>query len=111
LGRVSVYIIRESSNVEKTSSDLNGFTFELVSNLEASIRAVVAAMGGNAVCGCRIDEFLFDDTQDAQDEAYCLVSMSGDAFLADTTAMSSARDSILMQVWDRGSRWTPAMDL
>jgi uncharacterized protein YbjQ (UPF0145 family) len=104
LARLSVHIIRESDDLSKFSvNGFGGFAYSVMAEAEAIMRAHVASIGGNALIHADIQKFMFDDNE-TNAEAYCFVSMSGDAVTADIRHASATKDDILAQIWEHGVR-------
>eukprot|EP00762_Andalucia_godoyi_P001730 ANDGO_07166.mRNA.1 GTPase activating protein 1 len=103
VGHISVHVVRESSDVEKTSSTLSNFTYQAMADVESLIRSHVASLGGNALLHVRIDKFMFEDNE-TNHEAYCFVSISGDVAFADLRNSDRERDDISCRIWLHGSR-------
>jgi len=86
LGRVCLPLVRErvafkDKESEHAEDGLGLFTHELITEAQALLRAHVAALGGNALVGYRIDEFRVNERTDSNDRGYCLISISGDAIV------------------------------
>eukprot|EP01113_Clastostelium_recurvatum_P019072 TRINITY_DN2249_c0_g1_i2.p1 TRINITY_DN2249_c0_g1~~TRINITY_DN2249_c0_g1_i2.p1 ORF type:complete len:1532 (+),score=404.05 TRINITY_DN2249_c0_g1_i2:123-4718(+) len=78
VGRVNIHFIKETFTV-KDGGGLGNFTHVFLTEANAIIRAHVAGMGGNALVGYRIEEFIIVEATN-KDQAYSLISLSGDAF-------------------------------
>ncbi|KAI8908982.1 hypothetical protein EDD86DRAFT_206598 [Gorgonomyces haynaldii] len=78
LGRLSLHFIKETSLMYESRSGMNGmgrFIFMFQQEIMAVLRAHTIALGGNAVIGYTMDQFLFEETFN---QGYGLISISGD---------------------------------
>eukprot|EP01102_Stenamoeba_stenopodia_P015331 TRINITY_DN5210_c1_g1_i2.p1 TRINITY_DN5210_c1_g1~~TRINITY_DN5210_c1_g1_i2.p1 ORF type:complete len:983 (-),score=198.93 TRINITY_DN5210_c1_g1_i2:102-3050(-) len=73
-GRINLHFIQEVSL--SGDLDMGAFLHRFISAVNASARANVEALGGNALLGYRFEEFIITKNQN---QGYALASMSGDA--------------------------------
>jgi len=85
LGHISMHLIKERSLAIINKKDnfidngLGLFTHELITEATAVMRSHIAALGGNAMVGYRIDEIRLNENTESAKSGYCLLSISGDA--------------------------------
>jgi len=77
----------------RESGGLGSFTHGFLTEVNAIIRAHVAAIGGNALIGYRIESLMIVE-DNSKDKGYSLVSVSGDAFVARGGAQKAVRKLI-----------------
>jgi len=77
-GHVHIHFIKESFEVREDGG-LGSFTHVFLTEANAIARSHVAALGGNALVGYRIETFIIVEDS-AKDQAYSLISISGDAY-------------------------------
>lgn len=78
LGRISLHFIKETHLVYESLSGMNGmggFSALFMQEMLAVVKAHVAGLGGNAIIGYNIDQFIFTESIN---QGYALVSISGD---------------------------------
>ena len=80
-GNVNFFLIRETSSLRE-SGGLNAFIHGFVCEVHAIVRAHVKALGGNAVLGFFISEFVVLNSQH-KNTSQCLIHVGGDAVKID----------------------------
>jgi len=80
LGRINIHFIKESFEV-RDHGGLGAFTHGFHTEVNAIIRSHVAAIGGNALIGYRVESLMIVE-DNSKDKGYSLISVSGDAFVA-----------------------------
>ncbi|KAF9970101.1 hypothetical protein BGZ73_007287 [Actinomortierella ambigua] len=86
LGKLSLHFVKETHILHDgtVSSGMGGFVHVFLMEIQAVARAHVAAMGGDAIVGLRVDETLFQES--VKNQGYALLSISGDVVGCETTA-------------------------
>lgn len=78
VGHIHIHFIKESFAVREDGG-LGSFTHVFLTEANALARSHVAALGGNALVGFKIETFIIVENS-AKDQAYTLISLSGDAY-------------------------------
>lgn len=78
LGKLSLHFVKETHILHDTtvSSGMGGFVHVFLMEIQAVARSHVAALGGDAIVGLRIDESFFQES--VKNQGYALISISGD---------------------------------
>ncbi|KAF9989689.1 hypothetical protein BGZ75_005368 [Mortierella antarctica] len=95
LGKLSLHFVKETHILHDTtvSSGMGGFVHVFLMEIQAVARSHVAALGGDAIVGLRIDESFFQES--VKNQGYALISISGDVVgcALDGPTSSSSSDS------------------
>ncbi|KAG0238402.1 hypothetical protein BGW42_005635 [Actinomortierella wolfii] len=88
LGKLSLHFVKETHILHDgtVSSGMGGFVHMFLMEIQAVARSHVAAMGGDAIVGLRVDETLFQES--VKNQGYALMSISGDVVGCVPTAVS-----------------------
>ncbi|KAF9095072.1 hypothetical protein BGX29_009198 [Mortierella sp. GBA35] len=78
LGKLSLHFVKETHILHDTtvSSGMGGFVHVFLMEIQAVARSHVAALGGDAIVGLRVDESFFQES--VKNQGYALISISGD---------------------------------
>ncbi|KAJ1966816.1 hypothetical protein IWQ62_002231 [Dispira parvispora] len=80
LGRISLHFIKEvtlhNEPLHPHLASFDGFVYQFLNECQATLRAHVAALGGNALLSLHIDQCLVEES--LKNHAYALASISGD---------------------------------
>ncbi|KAF9413900.1 hypothetical protein BGZ94_000579 [Podila epigama] len=78
LGKLSLHFVKETHILHDTtvSSGMGGFVHVFLMEVQAVARSHVAALGGDAIVGLRVDETFFQES--VKNQGYALISISGD---------------------------------
>ncbi|KAJ1658009.1 hypothetical protein IWQ61_002673 [Dispira simplex] len=80
LGRISLHFIKEVTLHNETLhphlASFDGFVYQFLNECQATLRAHVTALGGNALLSLHIDQCLVEES--LKNHAYALISISGD---------------------------------
>ncbi|KAG0199152.1 hypothetical protein BGX28_007528 [Mortierella sp. GBA30] len=89
LGKLSLHFVKETHILHDTtvSSGMGGFVHVFLMEIQAVARSHVAALGGDAIVGLRVDESFFQES--VKNQGYALISISGDVVGCALTASSS----------------------
>lgn len=95
LGKLSLHFVKETHILHDTtvSSGMGGFVHVFLMEIQAVARSHVAALGGDAIVGLRVDESFFQES--VKNQGYALISISGDVVgcaLTDQDSSSSSSD-------------------
>ncbi|KAG0266778.1 hypothetical protein DFQ27_009447 [Actinomortierella ambigua] len=92
LGKLSLHFVKETHILHDgtVSSGMGGFVHVFLMEIQAVARAHVAAMGGDAIVGLRVDETLFQES--VKNQGYALLSISGDVVGCVTTTTGPESD-------------------
>ncbi|KAG0374540.1 hypothetical protein BGX24_010268 [Mortierella sp. AD032] len=96
LGKLSLHFVKETHILHDTtvSSGMGGFVHVFLMEIQAVARSHVAALGGDAIVGLRVDESFFQES--VKNQGYALISISGDVVgcaLTDQDSSSSSSSS------------------
>ncbi|KAG0267474.1 hypothetical protein BG011_004508 [Mortierella polycephala] len=95
LGKLSLHFVKETHILHDStvSSGMGGFVHVFLMEIQAVARSHVAALGGDAIVGLRVDESFFQES--VKNQGYALISISGDvvACTLDDQATSSSHSS------------------
>jgi len=96
LGKLSLHFVKETHILHDAtvSSGMGGFVHVFLMEIQAVARSHVAALGGDAIVGLRVDESFFQES--VKNQGYALISISGDVVgctLAGESSNSSASDT------------------
>ncbi|KAF8930415.1 hypothetical protein EDD21DRAFT_400873 [Dissophora ornata] len=97
LGKLSLHFVKETHILHDTtvSSGMGGFVHVFLMEIQAVARSHVAALGGDAIVGLRVDESFFQES--VKNQGYALISISGDvvgcALMDRSSSSSCASDS------------------
>ena len=84
LGRISLHFVKEATVVYETGTGkegMGGFTHVFLSEMYAITRAHASALGGNGVLAFSLDQVTV--VESIRNQAYALVSLSGDVVLVE----------------------------
>ncbi|KAF9436766.1 hypothetical protein BGZ76_003039 [Entomortierella beljakovae] len=92
LGKLSLHFVKETHILHDStvSSGMGGFVHVFLMEIQAVARSHVAALGGDAIVGLRVDESFFQES--VKNQGYALISISGDVVgcaLTDNSSSSS----------------------
>lgn len=92
LGKLSLHFVKETHILHDTtvSSGMGGFVHVFLMEIQAVARSHVAALGGDAIVGLRIDESFFQES--VKNQGYALISISGDVVGCALTEQGSLSD-------------------
>ncbi|KAG0293774.1 hypothetical protein BGZ98_002044 [Dissophora globulifera] len=78
LGKLSLHFVKETHILHDAtvSSGMGGFVHVFLMEIQAVARSHVAALGGDAIVGFRVDESFFQES--VKNQGYALISISGD---------------------------------
>ncbi|KAG0369375.1 hypothetical protein BC939DRAFT_466104 [Gamsiella multidivaricata] len=78
LGKLSLHFVKETHILHDAtvSSGMGGFVHVFLMEIQAVARSHVAALGGDAIVGLRVDESFFQES--VKNQGYALISISGD---------------------------------
>ncbi|KAG0001113.1 hypothetical protein BGZ80_000618 [Entomortierella chlamydospora] len=78
LGKLSLHFVKETHILHDStvSSGMGGFVHVFLMEIQAVARSHVAALGGDAIVGLRVDESFFQES--VKNQGYALISISGD---------------------------------
>ncbi|KAI1310514.1 hypothetical protein EDD11_003719 [Mortierella claussenii] len=97
LGKLSLHFVKETHILHDTtvSSGMGGFVHVFLMEIQAVARSHVAALGGDAIVGLRVDESFFQES--VKNQGYALISISGDvvgcALADDASSLSHPSDT------------------
>ncbi|KAF9918664.1 hypothetical protein BX616_006910 [Lobosporangium transversale] len=97
LGKLSLHFVKETHILHDAtvSSGMGGFVHVFLMEIQAVARSHVAALGGDAILGLRVDESFFQES--VKNQGYALISISGDvvgcALLDEESVSSHSSDS------------------
>ncbi|KAF9203563.1 hypothetical protein BGZ49_006276 [Haplosporangium sp. Z 27] len=89
LGKLSLHFVKETHILHDStvSSGMGGFVHVFLMEIQAVARSHVAALGGDAIVGLRVDESFFQES--VKNQGYALISISGDVVGCALTDQSS----------------------
>ncbi|KAG0357353.1 hypothetical protein BG005_003630 [Podila minutissima] len=92
LGKLSLHFVKETHILHDTtvSSGMGGFVHVFLMEIQAVARSHVAALGGDAIVGLRVDESFFQES--VKNQGYALISISGDVVGCALTEQDSLSD-------------------
>lgn len=92
LGKLSLHFVKETHILHDTtvSSGMGGFVHVFLMEIQAVARSHVAALGGDAIVGLRVDESFFQES--VKNQGYALISISGDVVGCALTEQGSLSD-------------------
>ncbi|KAI8363778.1 hypothetical protein B0O80DRAFT_434478 [Mortierella sp. GBAus27b] len=90
LGKLSLHFVKETHILHDAtvSSGMGGFVHVFLMEIQAVARSHVAALGGDAIVGLRVDESFFQES--VKNQGYALISISGDVVGCTLTGESSS---------------------
>jgi uncharacterized protein YbjQ (UPF0145 family) len=93
LGKLSLHFVKETHILHDTtvSSGMGGFVHVFLMEIQAVARSHVAALGGDAIVGLRVDESFFQES--VKNQGYALISISGDVVGCALTDQDSSSSS------------------
>ncbi|KAF9925777.1 hypothetical protein FBU30_004483 [Linnemannia zychae] len=93
LGKLSLHFVKETHILHDTtvSSGMGGFVHVFLMEIQAVARSHVAALGGDAIVGLRVDESFFQES--VKNQGYALLSISGDVVGCALTGQDSSSSS------------------